>query len=223
VGERHSVFIAGGTGYLGRPLIAELLRRGHQVRALVRDGSQRKLPAGCAPVTGNALDGSSYESQISPSDTFVQLVGVAHPSPSKAAEFRSIDLVAGSGAIQAARKARVRHFVYLSVAHPAPMMKAYIAVRSECERQIQESGLNATILRPWYVLGPGHRWPYALIPMYWLMERIPGTREGALRLGLVTHQQMQCALVNAVENPCQGVTILDVPKIRAARLLPMAA
>jgi len=45
-------------------------------------------------------------------------------------------------------------------------MKAYIAVREECEEIIQESGLNATILRPWYVLGPGHRWPYMLLPMY---------------------------------------------------------
>jgi uncharacterized protein YbjT (DUF2867 family) len=28
--------------------------------------------------------------------------------------------------------------------------------RTRCEEMIRESGLNATILRPWYVLGPGH-------------------------------------------------------------------
>ena len=96
-----------------------------------------------------------------PATTFVQLVGVSHPSPAKAAEFRSIDLVAGSEAIAAAVFAGIQHLIYVSVAHPAPMMKAYIAVRAECEALIRESGLNATILRPWYVLGPGHRWPYA--------------------------------------------------------------
>ena len=42
---RH-VFVTGGTGYLGRPLIRELLIRGHTVRALVRPGSEKKLPAG---------------------------------------------------------------------------------------------------------------------------------------------------------------------------------
>jgi hypothetical protein len=29
---------------------------------------------------------------------------------------------------------------------------------------IGQSGLNTTILRPWYVLGPGHYWPYLLKP-----------------------------------------------------------
>jgi len=33
------VFVAGGTGYMGRTLIGELLRHGHEVRALARAGS----------------------------------------------------------------------------------------------------------------------------------------------------------------------------------------
>lgn len=93
-------------------------------------------------------------------------------------------------------------------------MKAYTAVRAECEALIREKHLNATILRPWYVLGPGHRWPYVLLPMYWLLERVPSTRDGALRLGLVTLPQMVSALVTAVENPSEGVQIFDVPNIR---------
>jgi uncharacterized protein YbjT (DUF2867 family) len=182
---------------------------------LVRPGSESKLPTGCEVIHGNALDDSSYASQISPSDTFVQLVGVPHPSPAKAKEFRSIDFVSASGAIKAAKEAGVKHFVYLSVAHPAPMMKAYIEVRSGCEQLLAQSGMNATILRPWYVLGPGHWWPYALIPMYKLCEIIPSTREGALRLGLVTQQQMVTALVHAVQNPCIGQRIVEVPEIRS--------
>ena len=155
--DRRSIFIAGGTGYIGQRLIPRLLERGHAVRALVRPGSERKLPKGCTAVMGNALDGASYARNISPADTFVQLVGVAHPSPAKAADFRKIDLLAGLGAIAAAKAAEVRHFVYVSVAHPAPMMQAYIAIRTECEGAIDAAGLHATFLRPWYVLGPGHR------------------------------------------------------------------
>jgi uncharacterized protein YbjT (DUF2867 family) len=96
-------------------------------------------------------------------------------------------------------------------------MKAYIAVRAECEWVLRRSGMNATVLRPWYVLGPGHRWPYVLIPMYWLLERIPGTRQGAMRLGLVTLEQMVAALARAVEDPCEGLRILQVPEIRNQR------
>jgi uncharacterized protein YbjT (DUF2867 family) len=82
---------------------------------------------------------------------------------------------------------------------------------------LRASGLNATIVRPWYVLGPGHWWPYALVPGYWLAEAFPPTRELALRLGLVTVAQMVSALVAAVEHPASGLRIVDVPAIRAAR------
>jgi uncharacterized protein YbjT (DUF2867 family) len=208
------IFITGGSGYMGSRLIPSLLGRGHQVCALVRPQSQGKLPSGCTPVLGNALEANTYANHVQPATTFVQLVGVAHPSPAKAAEFRNIDLIAGREAVSAGVAAGIRHFVYVSVAHPAPMMKAYIAVREECESMIRASGLNATILRPWYVLGPGHRWPFALIPAYWLLERVPSTRDGARRLGLVTLEQMLRALVGAVEDPCTGVRVLGVPEIR---------
>jgi uncharacterized protein YbjT (DUF2867 family) len=215
--RNHCVFVAGGTGYLGRPLIEQLLARGHQVRALVREGSEAKIPAGCQAVLGNALESDSYAASIAPSDTFVELVGVSHPSPSKAEQFRNVDLLAGQGAVSAARQAGIRHFVYVSVAQPAPVMKAYIQVRAECEQMIRASGMNATILRPWYVLGPGHRWPYGLIPMYKFMELLPSTRNGARRLGLVSLKQMVHALAVAVDNPAQGVKIIEVPAIRAGR------
>ena len=75
--------------------------------------------------------------------------------------------------------------------------------------------MNATVLRPWYVLGPGHRWPYALLPFYWLFEQIPSKRDTALRLGLVTHAQMIASLARAVENrPPSGVRVVEVPEIR---------
>jgi uncharacterized protein YbjT (DUF2867 family) len=97
-------------------------------------------------------------------------------------------------------------------------MKAYQAVRAQGEQMIRDSGLDATILRPWYVLGPGHRWPYALIPMYWLFERVPSTRDTARRLGLVSLDQMVSALVASVESIADGVRILEVPSIRSAAL-----
>lgn len=126
----RNIFITGGTGYIGRRLIPLLLQRGHQVRALVREGSETKLSPGCTAVIGNALVKTTFVDRIQPADTFVQL----------------------------------------------------------------------------------------MIPVYWLMERLPGTRESARRLGLVTIHQMLAALVGAVENPAVGIRIMEVPQIRAANL-----
>jgi hypothetical protein len=97
-------------------------------------------------------------------------------------------------------------------------MQAYIAVRMQGEALVRATGIPATILRPWYVLGPGHRWPYVLVPFYWLAERIPPTRETALRLGLVTHTAMVTALMCAIERDPEGVRVIDVNAIRTAAI-----
>jgi uncharacterized protein YbjT (DUF2867 family) len=209
-----NVFVTGGTGYMGSRLIPLLVQRGHEVKALVREGSETRLPVGTTSVVADPLRMDSYTEQVRSADTFVHLIGVVHPSPAKAKEFREIDLVSVQVAVKAARHAGIGHFIYLSVAQPAKMMQAFIAVRSEGERMIRESGMPATFVRPWYVLGPGHRWAYVLLPFYWVCERLPATRESAHRLGLVTVSQMLDTLVWAVENPADGVRILDVPKIR---------
>ena len=197
-------------------MIAELVTRGHGVRALARPTSRDKVPADCTVVLGDALDRRTFVEQIAPADTFVQLVGTPHPRPAKAEQFRTVDLVSVRESVAAALAAGVRHFVYVSVAHPAPVMRAYIDVRTQGEALVRESGLNATILRPWYVLGPGHRWPHLLLPMYWLFERLPSTRETARRLGLVTLPQMIAALRRAVEDPPDRVRVVTVPEIRQA-------
>ena len=211
----RSVFVTGGTGFMERGLIMELVRRKYPIQALVRNGSEHKLPHGCKVIPGDALDKNSFVLQIPPAETFVQLIGVTHPNPAKKDEFRAVDLGSARASIDAAREAGIRHFVYVSVAQPAPAMKFYIEVRAQAEKVICESGMNVTIMRPWYVLGPGRRWPVLPKPMYWFMERIPATRESAQRLGLVTLAQMVGALVRSIENPANGVRILGVAEIRA--------
>jgi uncharacterized protein YbjT (DUF2867 family) len=210
------LFITGATGYMGRALVPALIARGHRVRALARETSRHRVPAGAETVIGDALDAASFSGAIAPADTLVHLIGTPHPSPAKAASFRDVDLASVDAALAAASAAGIRHFVYLSVAQPAPVMHAYIAARQAAEQRIRASGIAATILRPWYVLGPGHRWPCLLLPFYAIFTYLPATREAARRLGLVTLAQMVHALVASIERGPEGVRILDVPAIREA-------
>jgi uncharacterized protein YbjT (DUF2867 family) len=213
--SKRAVFISGGTGYVGHRLLPELLRRSHAVRALVRPGSENKIGGQCAVTTGDVLNSQTFSMAVPPADTFIHLVGVPRPAPWKGKAFRALDLPSLRASLAAAQEANIRHFVYVSVAQPAPVMKAYVQVRSECEALIQASGLSATILRPWYIIGPGHYWPMVLWPVYKLLEHVPATVASARRLGLVTIQQMVTALVWTVEHPADGVRIIDVPGIRA--------
>lgn len=212
--EQCTVFLTGSTGFMGSRLALELMERGHHVRALARPGAESRVPQGCEIVRGDALRAESYGARVPGADTFVHLIGVAHPNPRKAAEFRSIDLKSCQEAVRAAVVADVRHFVYLSVARPAPVMQEYQAARAEGERLIRESGMKATFVRPWYVLGPGRRWPLLLAPLYALARLLPATRDGAERLGLVTVEQMTQALAWAVENPPKDTRTIGPPQIR---------
>ena len=214
---KRAVFLTGGTGYIGLRLIPLLASRGHAVTAFVRPGSEGKVPPGDRILAGDPLDARSLGSALPGHDAWVQLIGTPHPGPHKAAQFRSVDLRAVRAMAEALPGSSIRHAIYLSVAQPAPIMRAYTEVRAEGEARLRAAGVPCTFLRPWYVLGPGHRWPYALLPLYGLLERLPATRAGALRLGLVTLEQMLAALLHAIESaPPPEPRILEVPAIRAA-------
>ena len=136
----QTVFITGASGYIGRSLCDVLTRRGHSVIALLRPGSVHKLPTACRVIVGDALNADSYAAHVPSGCIFIHLVGVAHPSPRKAQQFLSIDLASVRASLRAATLAT--HFVYVSVAQPAPVMGAYIRARQAAERLIAQSGLR---------------------------------------------------------------------------------
>ena len=210
------ILVTGGSGYIGTRAVAALVARGHSVRALVRPASAGRLPSGVEAIVGDALDAASIAAALGRADTLVHLVGTPHPNPSKAEEFERVDLLSIRASVAAAKSRQLAHLVYVSVAHPAPAMHAYVAARVAGEAAIADAGLTATLLRPWYVLGPGHWWPVALLPFYAVGEILPWTRSTSRRIGLVTVQQMVRALVRAVESPPPAGTqrVVEVPEIR---------
>ena len=209
------VFITGGTGYIGTRLIKQLLKNGHSVIALVRKGSEHKVPRGTKVVIGEYFDPGCFSNYIPEGAVFVQLLGVSHPSPKKAEQFRNVDLQSVRASAIAAESAGVSHFIYVSVAMaPSKIMAAYQAVRKEGEEYCLEQKMNCTFIRPWYVLGPGHYWPILLLPIYGIAELVPSWRRKARAMGLVTIGQMIRTLVAAVNQPPQPVRVIEIKDIR---------
>lgn len=213
------IFISGGTGYIGKRLVKKLLQRGHAVTVLVRKGSEHKVPAGANTVTADPFTPDAFSDHIAAGSTFIQLLGVAHPSPKKAKQFHEIDLRSVKASAEAAAKAGVKHFIYVSVAMtPSRLMAAYQAVRKEGEEYCLQQKLNCTFLRPWYVLGPGHWWPVLVLPFYGLAELVPSWRKQARAKALVTIGQMVKTLINAAENSTPELSILEIKDIRAGKV-----
>ncbi|MFN8352975.1 MAG: NAD-dependent epimerase/dehydratase family protein [Spirosomataceae bacterium] len=210
-----TVFVTGGTGYIGSRLIKELLRLNCTVIALVRAGSEHQVPLGCQLVYGNALDSATYQEAIPQGCTFVHLVGVAHPSPAKKQQFIDIDLRSIHEAVNAVREAQVGHFVYLSVAqYPSGLMQTYQDVRAEGEQLIRTLGVPATFVRPWYVVGPGHYWPLLLKPLYRVLKLFHATRQKAIELDLVSLEQVITALIMSILVPPVDAKVLKVADLK---------
>lgn len=209
------IFITGGTGYLGSRLIPILINRGFRVNALVRKGSEHKLPSGCRAVIADPFDASAFAQEVPAGCTFIQLLGVHHPGPKKKDLFTSVDLASARASATAAVTAGVAHFIYLSVAMtPTRIMQDYQQCRSKAEELLRETGLASTFIRPWYIIGPGHYWPLFFIPVFKLFEWIPATSAKAKALRMVYLEQMLRTLVFAVETPVSKLRIIETEQIR---------
>lgn len=209
-----NIFITGGTGYIGSRLIPLLKLKGFSITALTRKSSTKKLPAGCNIVYGDALKSDTFKDNVKGCYTFIQLIGVAHPGPGKEKEFNEIDLVSVKESVKAARSAGVKQFIYLSVAEPAPVMKGYISIRKSGEKIISGSGMNAVFIKPWYVLGPGHYWPYLILPLYWLFMIIPGFSKTAKNLYPVKLSNVLNAILHFAENPSEGCLSITTKELK---------
>ena len=210
-----TVFITGATGYIGKRLTKQLLQKGHKVIVLVRKGSEHKVVAGAAIVTADPFDPNSFQSSIPKGSVFVQLLGVPHPSPKKAGQFREIDLRSVKASADAAVAAEASHFIYISVAMaPSKLMAAYQAVRKEGEEYCKSKKLNCNFIRPWYVIGPGHYWPILLLPLYGVAELVPTWKQKARAMALVTINQVLRTLTTAVDDNPLPLRIIEIKQIR---------
>ena len=172
---------------MGRRLCGELVGRGHTGARAGPRGIRGAAGRGVKPVAGDPLDGSTYRDAWRAATRWSTWLASAIQVRRRRRSSASIDLASALQAIRWRLRPRGSRI---------SCMSAWRTRRRSCgntlrrgwkrSRRSGESGLNATILRPWYVLGPGRRWPLVLTPLYWLMEAIPSTRDGARRLGLVS-------------------------------------
>jgi uncharacterized protein YbjT (DUF2867 family) len=137
-----TILVTGATGNVGRNVVQQLVNRGADVRALLRDPSKASFPAGVEVVQGDLLDVDSLRAAVSGVSTLFLLNGVV------ADEFTQALI-----ALNVAREAGIERIVYLSVIHSDVYSNVpHFAGKFGVERMIEQMGLNATILRPAYFM-----------------------------------------------------------------------
>ena len=94
------------------------------------------------------------------------------------------------------------------------LMKDYKETRKEGEAYIQSKHLVSTIIRPWYVVGPGHLWPLLLLPAYGIANLFPYYRKKAEETSLITIRQMLHTIMKAIESPPQRQRVFEIKHIK---------
>ncbi|MGO6667731.1 SDR family oxidoreductase [Rhizobium ruizarguesonis] len=137
-----TILVTGATGNVGRQVVEHLVKRGADVRALVRDPSKADFPAGVSVVQGDFLDVDSLRNAMSGVSTLFLLSAVVPDEFTQA-------LIA----LNVARSAGIERIVYLSVIHANLYVNVpHFAGKFGVERMIEQMGFKATILRPAYFI-----------------------------------------------------------------------
>jgi len=137
-----TILVTGATGTIGRNVVEQLVKRGADVRALVRDLSKANFPDNVSVAQGDLLDVDSLRSALSGVSTLFLLNAVVPDEFTQA-------LIA----LNLAREAGVNRIVYLSVIHSDLYVNVpHFAGKFGVERMIEQMGFNATILRPAYFI-----------------------------------------------------------------------
>jgi len=137
-----TILVTGATGTVGRQVVEQLVKRGADVRALVRDPAKANFPASVAVAQGDLLDVDSLRGALSGVSTLFLLNAVVPDEFTQALT-----------ALNLAREAGIERFVYLSVIHSDLYVNVpHFAGKFGVERMIEQMGFNATILRPAYFM-----------------------------------------------------------------------
>ena len=145
--SKKRVMVFGATGYIGRQVIKELVKRQYQVVAV----SRRKVNA--EEFAGAELRITDATSRESLKDVFRDEINVvisclANHDPGKPEDFYKIDYQATLNILQAAQENVTDHFILLSAICVRRPKLALQRAKLEMEHALMISGMDYTIVRP---------------------------------------------------------------------------
>jgi uncharacterized protein YbjT (DUF2867 family) len=144
--------ITGGTGFVGKRLIALALEQGYRIRALTR----RPQPPhhAIAWVQGSLDDTGSLTSVMRGADAAIHVAGVVNAATLP--DFLHGNVAGTANTLAATKAAGVRRFIHVSsLSAREPLLSHYGQSKRLAEVEVQNSALDWTIVRPPAIYGPG--------------------------------------------------------------------
>ncbi|MGW0712114.1 NAD-dependent epimerase/dehydratase family protein [Streptomyces sp. NPDC002643] len=246
------VLVAGATGVVGHPLVGALRERGHEVSALVRQGSRGRAPEADEVVVADALDRDALLSAVSAARPEVvvhqmsALRMLRDDPPGAFALTARLRTEGTANLIEAARAAGARRLVAQSIAFaatpagepvldedaplyvdaPDPGWASTVRAVADLERQVLATDLAGVVLRYGTLYGPGTAYSRngGATAQAVQSGKLPLPGDGSGITSFLHVEDAVGATVTAVESNVTGVFhITDDDPAPAAQWLPHLA
>ena len=207
------ILVTGATGFVGREVVQELIIRGHEVRALVRRGSEKKLKdeKRVAIFPGDCLHPETLAPAVAGCDAVIHLVGIIREFPGRGVTFERVHVQATQNIVDAAMEAGVRRYLHMSAlgARPEPA-DPYHLTNFRADEYVMASGLTYTIFRPSVIYGPRDQSINLFVRQIQRLSFFPIIGDGQYQLQPVPVDTVAQAFALALELPQTENRVYDV-------------
>jgi NADH dehydrogenase len=194
-----NVLVTGGTGFVGREILRELVASGHRVRILSR-GTWKSPGQSDNTVPGNVLDAASLPQAFAGVDAVIHLVGIISEVGEQT--FEHVHVLGTQNVVSAAEQAGVKRFVHMSALGSRPNAVArYHQSKWAAEEIVRGSGLDWTIFRPSIIYGPGDGFVNLFARIIRRSPIVPIMGNGESKFQPVTVESVAIAFVKALAEP----------------------
>jgi NADH dehydrogenase len=161
--RRHLV-VLGGTGFVGRHLVARLLQGGDRVTVLGRgrgaderayNAKRALLPREASLIEGDVSDTDFLAAVLDDADAVINLVGILNEKGDRGEGFEAVFVGITDALIAAMKRMQVRRLLQMSALNAGRGDSHYLQSRGRAEQHVRCSGLDWTLLRPSVIAGPG--------------------------------------------------------------------